>query len=112
PRGIGTRAPRRVTAGRITTARCFGALVTIDPTGLVLLRPGTRATAADVFAAWGRRLGPHGAAGFRGTVRAFLDGRRVHGPAGAIGLRRHAEIVLEIGPFVEPHRAYSFPPGF
>jgi len=26
-------------------------------------------------------------------------------------LRRHAEIVLEIGPYVPPHARYTFPPG-
>ena len=24
---------------------------------------------------------------------------------------RHAEIVLEVGPYVPPHRSYTFPPG-
>jgi hypothetical protein len=112
PAGIGTRPPRRWVAGRIAGARCYGALATIDPTGLVLLRPGTRATVAGVFAAWGRPLATAGAAGFRGRIRAWVDGRRWRGRPGSIPLRRHAEIVLEVGRYVPPHRRYRFPRGY
>ncbi len=112
PAGIGTQPPRRSVAGRIAGARCYGALVTIDPTGLVLLRPGTRATVAGVFAAWGRALSAAGAAGFRGRVRAWVDGRRWRGRPAGLPLRRHAEIVLEVGSYVPPHRSYRFPRGY
>jgi len=30
---------------------------------------------------------------------------------GLVPLTRHAEIVLEIGPYVPPHLSYAFPPG-
>ena len=112
PAGLGTRPPRRTVAGRIASARCYGTLVTIDPTGLLLLRPGARATVADVFAAWGRPLTARGAAGFAGRVRAWVDGRPRRGRVGATPLKRHAEIVVEVGPFVPPHRRYEFPAGF
>ncbi|MDX6640900.1 MAG: hypothetical protein QOF12_1911, partial [Solirubrobacteraceae bacterium] len=104
--------PREWVAGRIAGARCYGALVTIDPTGLVLLRPGTRATVAGVFAAWGRPLATTGAAGFGGRLRAWVDGRRWRRRPGDIPLRRHAEIVLEVGRYVPPHRRYRFPLGY
>src|ERR1700722_16538851 len=39
---IGTRPPRTFSAGRISGARCFGALVTLEPTGVVLVRAGER----------------------------------------------------------------------
>lgn len=109
PAGIGTRRPRRMHAGRIGGARCFGPIVTIDPTGLVLLRPGTRATVGDVFALWGRPLGPHRAASFRGRVRAYVNGRRVRGSVARVPLHRHDEIVLEVGEYVPPHASYTFP---
>lgn len=112
PAGIGTRPPRERHAGRIAGARCFGPIVTIDPTGLVLLRPGTRATVGDVFALWGRPLGPRRAASFRGPVRAYVNGRRVRGPVSEIPLRRHDEIVLEVGAYVPPHADYAFPEQF
>jgi hypothetical protein len=108
PAGIGTRPPRRMFGGRIERARCYGPLVTIDPTGLVLVRPGVRATVGDLFAQWGRAL----RAGFAGRLRAWVDGREAGGDPAAIPLRRHAEIVLEVGGFVPPHHAYTFPSGF
>lgn len=110
--GIGTRAPRERLGGRITAARCYGPVVTIDPTGLVLLRPGTRATVADVFALWGQPLGPRRAASFRGTVRAYVNGRRVYRPVTSIPLGYHDQIVLQVGPYVPPNAAYTFPEAY
>lgn len=112
PAGIGTRPPREVVAGRIAGAACFGPLVTIDPTGLVLLAPGTRATVGDVFAAWGRPLAPRRTLGFAGPLRAWVNGRRRHRNPAAIVLRRHDEVVLEVGRYVPPHRRYEFPPPY
>jgi len=110
--GIGTRAPRRLTEGRISHAACYGALVTLEPTGVVLVRPSVRLTVGDLFAAWGQPLTATRLASFGGgPVRAFVDGRRRRGPVAAIPLTRHAEIVLEIGPRVPPHSGYRFPPG-
>lgn len=112
--GIGVRRPWRVTGGRITQARCYGALATIDPTGVVLTRPRVRLTVGDVFRAWGRSLGARRLLSFHpgGRVRAYVDGRRWTRTApAAIPLTHHAEIVLEIGPSVPPHRAFTFPPG-
>jgi hypothetical protein len=107
--GIGTRPPRERHTGRISGARCFGPVVTIDPTGLVLLRPGTEATVGDVFDLWGQPLAARRAASFRGLVRAYVNGRRHRGPVRAIPLRRHDQIVLEVGPYVPPHASYTFP---
>jgi hypothetical protein len=112
PAGIGTRPPRELIGGRIETARCYGPLVTIDPTGLVLLRPGTNATVGDVFDLWGQPLDSGRATAFEGEVRAYVNSDRVTGDPRAIPLRRHDEIVLEVGPFVPPHRTYEFPQGW
>jgi hypothetical protein len=112
PAGLGTRPPRTMFGGRIERARCYGPVVTIDPTGLVLLRPGTRATVGDVFALWGQPLTAGRAASFRGEVRVYVNGRRVAGEAAAIPLRRHDNIVLEVGPYVAPHARYTFPAGY
>jgi hypothetical protein len=109
--GIGTRPPRRRVAGRIVGARCFGALVTRDPTGVLLMRPEAHLQLADLFRSWGRPLGPRQMLSFSGPVTAYVGGRRWHGAVGAIPLRRHAEIVVEVGPHVPPHRVFSFPPG-
>jgi hypothetical protein len=115
PAGIGTRSPRTSVAGRITRASCYGALVTLDPTGLMLVRPGAGLTVAALFRSWGQPLSATRLASFQaaaGTrVAAFVDGRPWPGPPGAVPLTRHAEIVLEVGPHVPPHSSYAFPPG-
>lgn len=115
PGGIGTRPPRRLSYGRVASAGCYGALVTLDPTGLVLLRPGARLSVVDLFRCWGQLLTARELAGFRvpagSRVRAYVNGRLWRGSAGRIPLVRHAEIVLEAGPYVPPHSAYAFPPG-
>jgi hypothetical protein len=115
PAGIGTRPPRRFDAGRISSARCYGELVTLDPTGLVLVRPGSHATAADLFRAWGEPLSTRHLASFSASANApvavFVDGHRWPGSPEKVPLTRHAEIVLEVGPYVPPHHRYTFPPG-
>ena len=108
--GIGTVAPRRVFAGRITSARCYGALVTLDPTGVVYMRPGTHAALADLFRSWGQPLTPQRLAAFAGRVTAFVNGAARSGDPRRIALRPHDEIVLEVGPHVPPHHSYTFPP--
>jgi hypothetical protein len=113
--GVGVRGPRSFSSGRIARADCYGELVTLDPTGVVLVRPGARLTLADLFRSWGQPLSAHRIASFSsgpgGAVRVFVDGRSRPGPPGSVPLRRHAEIVVEIGPYVPPHAQYTFPPG-
>lgn len=115
PAGIGVRSPRTFLNGRIIRARCYSALVTLDPTGLVLVRPGARLTVAALFRSWGQSLSVARLASFRapaGTrVAVYVDGRAWHGMPGAVPLTPHAEIVLEVGPHVPPHSSYAFPPG-
>jgi hypothetical protein len=111
PAGIGTLPPRALTAGRISAARCYGRLVTLEPTGLVLVRPRTHPTLADLFRAWGQPLSTTRLASFSGRVALLVGGRRVIGPPNSQPLAPHAEIVLEVGPLVPPHTSYLFPPG-
>ena len=115
PAGIGARRPGRELNGRIVSARCYGALVTLDPTGLVLVRAGQRLTLAALFRSWGEPLSRTRLTSFtaeKGTqVAVFVDGRPWRGTPAAVPLTPHAEIVLEIGPHVPPHSSYTFPPG-
>jgi hypothetical protein len=115
PAGIGTRRPWTLLSGRITKARCYGALVTLDPTGLVLVRSGSRLLLGQLFRTWGESLSPTRLASFsapKGSpVSVFVDGRLWHGIPGAVPLAPQAEIVLEVGPHVPPHSSYTFPPG-
>jgi hypothetical protein len=115
PAGIGARPPRDLLDGRVTGARCYGALVSLDPTGLVLVRPGAGLTLGDLFRSWGQPLARTRLTSFgapAGTsVTVFVDGKRWPGAPSAVPLTRHAEIVLEVGPHVPPHPSYVFPPG-
>jgi hypothetical protein len=115
PAGIGTKPPRTSLSGRISSASCYGELVTIDPTGLVLVRAGARPVLADLFRSWGQPLSARRLASFtaskRSRVTVFVDGRAWLGPPASVPLSPHAEIVLEVGPYVPPHRSYTFPPG-
>jgi hypothetical protein len=115
PAGIGTRRPWTLLSGRITNARCYGALVTLDPTGLVLVRSGSRLLLGQLFRTWGEPLSPTRLASFsapkRSPVSVFVDGRLWPGLPGAVPLTPQAEIVLEVGPHVPPHASYTFPPG-
>jgi hypothetical protein len=112
PAGIGTRPPRALSEGRISRARCYGALVTVDPTGVVLVGVADRLTLAALFHSWGQPLSSTRLASFRARrVEVFVDGHPWRGPPGAVTLTRHAEIVLEVGPHVPPHSTYTFPPG-
>ncbi|MGA2164129.1 MAG: hypothetical protein ABSH36_06630 [Solirubrobacteraceae bacterium] len=115
PAGIGVRPPLTLSAGRIAGARCYGGLVTLEPTGVVLVRAHEPIPLSSLFRSWGQplspsRLGPFVAS--PGThVAVFVDGRRWRGAPGSVPLLSHSEIVLEVGPHVLPHRSFAFPPG-
>jgi hypothetical protein len=113
--GIGVRGPVSRDAGRIASARCYGALVTLDPTGVVYVRRGGHPTLAALFRSWGEPLSRTRLASFSAAagrqVRVFVGGRPFSGPPGSVPLSPHAEIVLEVGPHVPPHASYTFPPG-
>jgi len=94
-----------ITPGVGHHGRCYGNAVTFDPTGTVYFRPG--ATLQDLFTAWGQQLSPTRLLSFTGRVRAYLDGKQVPFPP---KLTEHAEIVLEVGPYVPPHSHYTFAP--
>ena len=113
--GIGTRPPRVFSAGRIWKARCYGGLVTLEPTGVVQVRPTAALRLSDLFRSWGqplssRRLGPFSAEAGQ-HVQVFVNGRSWRGSPQDVPLAAHSEIVLEVGPHVPPHRTYTFPPG-
>ena len=116
PAGIGTRRPRSFSSGRISSAGCYGELVTLEPPGVVLVRRGARLLLEDLFRSWGEPLSLRRLASFIAPqpdrVRVYVDGRRWRGPVARVPLRAHSEIVLEIGPYVPPHAAYTFPPGY
>ena len=92
---------------------CADPVRTRTPTGVVEVTGGTPRTVGEIFRVWGQPLGDHRLVSFRSTsaVRAYLNGRRAAGPPASIPLRPGAEIVLEIGGYVPPHRFFLFPKG-
>jgi hypothetical protein len=115
PAGIGVRPPRSFADGRLVRGRCYGDLVTVDPTGVVLVRPGSDFVLSALFRAWGQPFSPTRLASFsapRGRpVTVFVNGRRWVGSPDGVPLTAHSEIVVEVGPHVPPHASYTFPPG-
>jgi hypothetical protein len=113
PPGIGVARPRQAVGAAVRRGRCSYPVRTTDPTGVVRYRPGRGLRLGDLFAVWGQPLARHRVCGFRSgsAVRVYVGGRRVAGRPGAVPLRRHAEIVVEIGRYVPPHRFYVFAGG-
>jgi hypothetical protein len=106
-----------IVPARIGVARrgCSYATRTVEPTGVIEVQRDAGVTLGDFFDIWGQPLSATRLAGFSTTgsapVRAYVTGRRWRGPLRSIRLRRHAQIVLELGPFIPPHRAFLFRPG-
>ena len=92
---------------------CSDTVRTRTPIGVFTVStPGPR-TVGDLFRVWGQPLGAHRLASFtsRSPVRAYVNGRPAAGPVTSVPLTKNAEIVLEIGGYVPPHRFFLFPKG-
>jgi hypothetical protein len=83
------------------------------PVGIVEVRG--RQTLGGFFHVWGQPLSRTRLAGFRTTasrpVRAYVSGRRWDGSLGAIPLKRHANIVIQLGRYIPPKKVFLFPLG-
>jgi hypothetical protein len=92
---------------------CVYPVRTVAPSGVVEVARGTRLALGDLFAVWGEPLGRRRLVSFSASrpLRAYVGGRLVPGPVAAIPLTAHAEIVLELGPYVVPHSFFLFPGG-
>jgi hypothetical protein len=115
PAGIGVARPFARRGAYVLPAGCTYPIRTREPTGMLEVVPGSRLRLGDLFRVWGQPLSATRLAGFRTSsarpVRAYVSGRRWRGDVGAIPLRRHGQIVLELGAYIPPHWAYAFPPG-
>jgi hypothetical protein len=88
---------------------CRFPLRTLTPTGVVELdRRGL--TLGDFFAVWRMPLSQRRLLTFRGDVTAYVAGKRWEGDVRAFPLTDGAEIVVEVGGYIRPHRFYLFPP--
>ncbi|TMK65101.1 MAG: hypothetical protein E6G60_05785 [Actinobacteria bacterium] len=108
PAGIGMAPPLARDGAYVTRARCSYAVRTTTPTGVIEVVAAKNATIGDLFRVWGQPLTRARLAGFRGRVHAYVARSRWRGDIRAIPLRRHAQIVLEIGGYVRPHRFFLF----
>jgi hypothetical protein len=119
PAGIGISPPQRRIGARVRGGRCVYPLRTSEPTGVLTIDfgrlGGAAPTIGELFQLWGQPLGPHRLLAFTApathSVKGFLNGRPVRGDLRAIRLHPHSQIVLELGPHVDPHPSYRFPPG-
>jgi hypothetical protein len=109
PAGIGVGAPLVRSQHRIVAARCRAVTRTLDPAGVIDF-DRSALTLGDFFAVWGEPLTRRRMASFHGAVSAFVDGRRVAGDPATIPLRDGAQIVLQVGGYIPPHRQFLFPP--
>lgn len=115
PAGVGVAPPWSEPRPHVVSGPCSYAARTTTPTGVIEVASGRELTLERFFAVWGQPLGERRLAGFRGRpaqrVRAYVGGFRWRGRVGGIPLRRHAEIVLELGPYIPPHSTFLFTRG-
>jgi len=111
PAGIGIAPPLHRNGVYVVAGRCSYAARTREPTGVIEVDQTKATTLGDLFTIWGRPLTARRLLAFTAHVRAYVNGRRRYGDPRSIPLRRHAEIVLEVGPVIPPHAAYRFPKG-
>jgi hypothetical protein len=92
---------------------CAYPVRTLAPGGVVSAARRAALTLGDLFRVWGEPLAARRLLSFSSPrrLRAYVGGRLVHGPAAAIPLTSHAEIVLELGPYLVPHSFFLFPGG-
>jgi hypothetical protein len=111
PAGIGVAPPLVREGGFVRRGRCSYPLRTVEPTGVVELDPRLRPTLGELFALWGQPLSARRLLSFSGRVRAYVAGKPWRESPRDIPLRRHSQIVLQVGGFIPPHRSYLFGPG-
>jgi hypothetical protein len=115
PAGIGVAAPRVRAGAYVQPQGCTYAARTLEPTGVIEIRRDSRLTLGDAFRIWGQPLSATRLAGFTtarsAPVRAYVGGKRWRGPLRSIPLRRHGQIVLELGAYIPPHGSFLFRSG-
>jgi hypothetical protein len=112
PAGIGIAPPFRRQGPYVLVGRCSYAARTREPTGVIELARSHDLTLGAFFRLWGRQLGRRQLAGFGGgQVRVYVNGQMRRGDPRTVRLRRHDQVVLQIGPYVRPHVSYRFQKG-
>ncbi len=101
-----------IPAGIGRTRACDYPVRTRLPIGVLGVAHGANVTIGDLFRLWGQPLGQRRVASFRAPtrVRAYVAGKLVRGDAARVRLEPKAQIVIELGAYVPPHRSFLFPP--
>ena len=102
PPGIGIASPQAQATPDgpfVVAGSCFSWLHTHAADGIIHIEsPVSRTfTLGNFFDVWGQPLSSTRVAGARGTVTAFVGGKRYAGNPRAIKLTRHAQIQLDVG---------------
>ncbi len=113
PAGIGVAPPFGRRGAFVVPQRCVYALHTFEQTGRVFSDDNRARTLGELFDLWSEPISAQRLLRFhtrpRQSVAAYVNGRRWRGTLRSVPVFPHAEITLEIGPYVPPHGHYSFP---
>ena len=115
PAGIGVAPPRVRHGLYVRRGRCAYPVRTLEPTGLIEVEAGTKATLGDLFRLWGQRLSPTRVLSFQAgrgkRVTAYVNQRPWQRDPRDIPLKHHAAIVLHVGGHVRLYGPFLFPRG-
>jgi hypothetical protein len=113
PYGIGIIKPFRINHGFVEGGKGYYWLHTHDASGIIHVEsPDSRVyTLGNFFDVWGQALDSHGAAGLKGAVRVFVNGKLTFAPVREVPLGAHDQITLEVGMPTAPSPSYLFPEG-
>jgi hypothetical protein len=114
PAGIGVAPVLRRQGAYVRGGSCVYPVRTFEPTGLMVVGPGPTRTLGELFDLWGESLNRHEVAGFHarpgGEIAVFVRGMLWRRHPRSVPLFPHAQITIEVGPYVPPHARYAFPP--
>jgi len=117
PAGIGIPPPRQVAQTSqgpfVTGGTCFYWLHSHTADGIVHIESPIKRTytLGDYFAIWNQPLSANQVGPVRGSITAFVNGRKFSGNPASIPLKAHNVIQLDVGTPIVPPQPFSFPSG-
>ena len=117
PAGIGIPPPRQVAQTSqgpfVTGGSCFYWLHSHTADGIVHIESPIKRTytLGDYFAIWNQPLSANQVGPVRGSITAFVNGRKFSGNPASIPLKAHNVIQLDVGTSIVPPQPFSFPSG-